>query len=49
MPYLAIFRLNFEKTIAVFELSTFKFFKITFLQKQKIFQLVAKKALFGYL
>ena len=48
-PYLGIMALEFEKTIAIFEISTLEFVKLQkFLKKMKIPNLGTKNALFGY-
>ena len=47
MSYLGIFRLGFENTIIIFEISTLEFFKMQSF-KTKILKVRTKVALFGY-
>ena len=48
MPYLGIFRLEFENNIVIFEISTLEFLVAKFCEKMKMSRFGTKNALLGY-
>ena len=48
IPYLAIFRLELEKTIVMFDFSTFNLLKCNISYKKNFFKCRTKIVLFGY-
>ena len=48
MPYLGIFKLEFEKALVILHTSTLQFFKIQIFVQHKKFSSLEQTALFGY-